>query len=140
MASDYATRFLVEGVPVQWRRARRNGKRYFTDPKQAAFQDAVAAAAREVMGLAPIYAGPVAMEVVSFLPIPPSWAKAKRARALAGTLLPIGQNTGDADNHGKAVADALNEVVYRDDAQIVDLRCRKFYDARPRIEVAVYAV
>ena len=43
----------------------------------------------------------------------------------------------DWDNIGKVVADSLNQVAYRDDAQVVDSQVRKFYSDQPRIEVTI---
>lgn len=43
----------------------------------------------------------------------------------------------DADNVIKVIADSLNQVAYRDDAQIVDTMFRKFFSDQPRIEVSI---
>jgi Holliday junction resolvase RusA-like endonuclease len=43
----------------------------------------------------------------------------------------------DADNIGKQIGDALNGVVWRDDAQIVDIRVRKLYGPAARTVVTV---
>lgn len=43
----------------------------------------------------------------------------------------------DADNVIKVIADSLNQVAYRDDAQIVDTMFRKFFSDKPRIEVSI---
>jgi Holliday junction resolvase RusA-like endonuclease len=70
------------------------------------------------------------------LPVPKSWSQKKQAAALCGSLLPTSKP--DGDNYAKML-DALNHIAWIDDAQIVDLRVRKFYSARPgmRIEVCV---
>ena len=44
----------------------------------------------------------------------------------------------DLDNVVKAVLDALNGVVYRDDAQVVNLVATKRYATEPRVEVYVF--
>jgi Holliday junction resolvase RusA-like endonuclease len=36
----------------------------------------------------------------------------------------------DADKLGRAVQDALSMIIYRDDKQIVDTHCRKFYETQ----------
>lgn len=41
------------------------------------------------------------------------------------------------DNVVKLVADALNQVAYRDDTQIVDCQCRKFYSEQPRTVIII---
>ena len=43
----------------------------------------------------------------------------------------------DMDNVVKVIADSLNGVAYRDDTQIVDQMCRKFYSDEPRVEVII---
>src|SRR5699024_8530062 len=43
----------------------------------------------------------------------------------------------DMDNVLKVVADSLNQVAYKDDTQIVDAQCRKFYSETPKIEVLI---
>lgn len=45
---------------------------------------------------------------------------------------------GDYDNHGKAVCDACNGVVYADDSQIVSCTIEKHTDKlNPRVEVEI---
>ena len=46
----------------------------------------------------------------------------------------------DMDNVIKMVADALNQVAYKDDTQIVDCQVRKFYSEEPRVEVIIREV
>lgn len=51
---------------------------------------------------------------------------------------PTARNFGDADNHLKAVADALNGIAFADDSQVVRIVAEKHRDtARPRIEVEI---
>jgi Holliday junction resolvase RusA-like endonuclease len=64
--------------------------------------------------------GPLAIEVLAFVPMPKSIPRSRRESALPTTR-------PDADNYLKTVMDALNEVAYRDDAQLVDVRCTKLY-------------
>lgn len=40
----------------------------------------------------------------------------------------------------KIIADSLNQIAYRDDTQIVDCQCRKFYSDNPRVEVTIKEV
>ena len=54
-----------------------------------------------------------------------------RARLLRPTLKP------DYDNIAKIIADSLNGIAYRDDAQIVDGYVRKFYSDKPRVVVTI---
>ena len=45
---------------------------------------------------------------------------------------------GDADNLAKAVMDALNGKVYKDDSQIVSLTVNKIHAQEERIEVKIW--
>lgn len=73
--------------------------------------------------------GPLDVSVFAIMPIPPSWAKAKQADALAGLVSPTGKP--DLDNICKLVLDAANEILWRDDSQIVKLDLCKAYGGKP---------
>ncbi len=53
----------------------------------------------------------------------------------AGEIRPV--KKPDADNIIKVVADSLNQVAYRDDADLVKVELEKFYSWQPRIEVEI---
>ena len=44
---------------------------------------------------------------------------------------------GDVDNHQKAIFDALNEICFADDCQIVKVICNKHKDKNQRIEIQI---
>lgn len=75
------------------------------------------------------------MRIMAFYGIPKSASKKKKALMLEGKIRPT--KKPDMDNVMKVVADSLNQVAYKDDTQIVDAQCRKFYSERPRIEVSI---
>lgn len=77
--------------------------------------------------------GPICMLAIFYRSIPKSWSKKKQAEALAMTLMPISKP--DADNYIKAVKDALNGVLYRDDSQIVLPIPLKAYSDQPRADI-----
>jgi Holliday junction resolvase RusA-like endonuclease len=62
-------------------------------------------------------------------------SKKKKLMKLNNELRP--NKKPDIDNVVKLVADALNEVAYKDDTQIIELECRKFYSDIPRIEITI---
>lgn len=78
------------------------------------------------------------MRVMAFYQMPSSVSKKKRQQMLDQKIRPT--KKPDADNILKVVADSLNQIAYRDDAQIVDTQVRKFYSDRPRIEVLIRVV
>lgn len=87
----------------------------------------VAGEARRVAPSEP-WAGPVSLDVVFLLPRPGghygSGRNAERLRP-AAPLLPACKP--DLDKLLRGIGDALRGVLYRDDAQLVDVRARKVY-------------
>lgn len=131
--------FTVPGEPQGKGRPRigRVGKRarMFTPAKTVAYEGLVALAAQEAMQGREMITGPVLLEMRMLHPVPMSWSKKKRTAALAGEVLPTVKC--DADNCLKAVCDALNGVLWRDDTQVVNVALAKRYDEMPRVEVRV---
>ncbi len=75
------------------------------------------------------------LRVLAFYQIPASASKKKVRLMLDRKIRPT--KKPDWDNVGKVVADSLNQLAYRDDAQVVDAQVRKFYSDVPRIEVTI---
>lgn len=78
------------------------------------------------------------MRIMAYYSIPKSASKKKKAAMLLGTIRPT--KKPDMDNVVKIIADSLNQVTYRDDTQIVDCQCRKFYSDIPRVVVTIRPV
>lgn len=116
--------FTVPGPPVPKGRPRkgRNGRMY-TPAKTRRYEMSVRIHAVEAMakqGWPRGYGGPCALTIRLFVPD-------NRRR--------------DVDNMAKAAADAINEFVYADDSQIVEMRISKSVDReRPRCEIEVRMV
>lgn len=79
--------------------------------------------------------GALKMTVNAFFSIPKSASKKNREKMLRGEIRPT--KKPDWDNVGKIVSDALNEMAYKDDCQIVDARVVKRYSDNPRVEVEI---
>jgi len=77
---------------------------------------------------------PLMVTISTFYQMPKSSRK-KTEQMLSGEIRPI--TKPDWDNVGKVVCDALNTIAYKDDSRIVDASVRKFYSARPRVEVTI---
>lgn len=75
------------------------------------------------------------MRILAYYSVPKSASKKKKALMLEGKVRPT--KKPDMDNVMKVVADSLNQVAYKDDTQIVDAQCRKFYSEEPRVEVII---
>ena len=109
----------------------------FTPEKTAGYEALVAATASNAMRAeaGPLFTGPLEAVLEMRFPVPASWSKAKRARALAGVEWHTSKP--DADNVAKAVLDACNGVVFRDDAQVVILIATKAFSEEPGVRVVI---
>ncbi len=86
-------------------------------PETREYQAKVAHYALEAFGDAPFLQGPLEIHVHIDISTPPSWSKKKTQEALDGGLDHL--STPDTDNFLKTVKDALNELVWHDDRQVV---------------------
>ncbi|MDR1647770.1 MAG: RusA family crossover junction endodeoxyribonuclease, partial [Zoogloeaceae bacterium] len=71
---------------------------------------------------------------------PASWSKKKRGAALGNPRAILPAKRPDLDNVVKSVCDAMNGVVFRDDAQIVRLTAEKIYAECPCVRVQIEAI
>lgn len=133
----------LEGEPRGWARPRvrvvkpNSGEpfaSFFIDAKTRKFEESLKWKAKAAMRSTPPIEGPVRVRVVASMGVPKSWTKAKRAAALAGTVRPTGKP--DWDNFAKML-DAFNEIVWGDDAQIVEGSVSKVYSTTPSLRVVV---
>lgn len=79
--------------------------------------------------------GMLEVEISFYRPVQKSLSKKERARRLSGEHRPTVKP--DLDNYIKSTLDALNGILWTDDAYIVDLHAHKYYSDRPRIEITV---
>ena len=75
------------------------------------------------------------MRVMAYYGIPASAPKKKKQNMIDGLVRPV--KKPDADNIIKVIADSLNNIAYKDDAQLVDTLVRKFYSTQPRVEIFI---
>lgn len=73
------------------------------------------------------------IRIIAYYGIPANTSKKKRWEMENGLIRPT--KKPDVDNLAKVVCDALNNVAYHDDKQIVDAQVSKYYSDQPRIEV-----
>lgn len=126
-------RLLGEPVPKGRPRFTLAGHAY-TPHRTRKYEEALAFQAQVTMGNREPFAGPLEVTVFAFMPVPRSWPKRKQAEALAQLVLPT--KRPDCDNLFK-IMDALNGVVWRDDAQICKAHTVKRYADTPRLEIEV---
>ena len=77
------------------------------------------------------------ISVIVFLYVTPpeSWSGKKKAAAIAREIFPT--TKPDVDNVIKGLFDACNDVVFKDDKQVVDLTVKKRYSDVARAKVVV---
>jgi len=128
---------VIAGEPVAKARPRvtRRGIAY-TPAHTRKYEAHGRLAAQLAMRDRPPIEAPVRLELVAELPIPASWSGRKRARAVAGDLFPTSRP--DVDNYIKAGLDSLNEIVVRDDSQIVEITARKRFSIAPKLAMTVF--
>lgn len=133
--------FVVYGEPIAQGRPKAttiNGHVRMYDPKKSSdYKDYIRLVASEI---APerLIEGAIRIGVRIYRPIPKSFSKRKTEQAEQGILRPI--TKPDADNYLKAIKDALKNVIWQDDSQVVDVTIGKWYSSRPRVEVVIFEV
>ena len=136
----------LAGTPIGKGRPRfiRSTGHAYTPEKTRNYETNLRLAAQDAMGGAEPLSGPLRVTVEARFPVPASWSRKKREAALAASfvsrerLYPACRP--DADNICKTVGDALNEIVFHDDKQIIDLRVIKAYSARPALRIEVVEI
>jgi len=76
------------------------------------------------------FEGLLGVDIGFYIGMPKSWSK-KKKKSKDGRYC---DNNADVDNYLKAILDSLNEVVYVDDRQIVEISARKIYSDQPCIK------
>ena len=131
--------FNVPGQPVGKGRPRIGNvgqhARMFTPGKTVSYESTVALSAQQAMQGRSLIEGPVKVLMRMTLVIPASWSRKKQEQAASGLIRPT--TKPDTDNVIKAIFDAINGVVWRDDVQVVELGVSKVYGAVPGVAVHV---
>ena len=136
--------FSIEGIPQGKGRARsrivspKAGAAFvshYTPQKTRDYEESIAWAARAAMRGRPPLDEALALGLVVRFPVPASWSRRKAQEALSGIRHPGVKP--DLDNIEKAVCDALNGIVWRDDALVCEVAKIKRYSERPGIDVIV---
>lgn len=138
----FVVTFTVDGPPHGKGRPRfrrfGNFVSTYTDAKTKSYEDAAKDAAKVAMGSSPPIESPVRLDLIIRLPVPKSYAKKRAEACLNGSEWPT--KKPDWDNVAKSIADAMNDVVFLDDTQIVIARIVKVYAAEPGVDVKVSEV
>lgn len=126
----------IEGDPISWKRTGRRsicGKVLVYD-RQAKEKEQTRWQLRSQYKEEPLTTALLA-DITIYRRIPKSTSKKRREQMLCGMIRPM--TRPDSDNFSKYIQDSMTGIVYRDDAQIVDLYVHKFYSDRPRTKIKI---
>ena len=131
--------YIVYGEPVGKGRPRfakrGNFVSTYTPQKTKTYEDEIRMMAKAAMGSSEPLDTPMTVAIYIRVGIPASFSKQKRKDALAGIIKPM--KKPDLDNVAKCFLDSMNEIVYLDDKQVVNLHVTKVYAETPAVEVMV---
>ena len=129
--------FVVEGKPTGKGRPRfkrmGNFVQTYTDEKTAEYEKLVRMKFQNAGGV--ITDKPVKIEIVAFFEPPKSTKKRDKAEMLRNKILPT--KKPDCDNIAKIILDALNQIAYKDDSQVIELVVKKRYLAEAKVTVHI---
>lgn len=128
----------MPGEPVAKGRPRFGRGRVYTPRKTSVYEDQLKWVARLAMRGREMFTGPVKVDMLALFEIPKSWPARKKTDALNGLVRPTGKP--DIDNLLKTAADALNGIVWADDAQIVIASISKRYSDKASLRMMVEVV
>lgn len=121
----------IPGTPTPWARTAAYQGRMLTPAKQRASKASIAQVAALEWRRREVIEGPVELTCVFRFPVPKSLKRETDARRFWKKSRP------DLDNLVKQVKDALNGVVWRDDACVSMVHAWKCYDAEPSTTIVI---
>ena len=130
--------FVVPGAPTGKGRPRFTKTGHAYTPKETVSRENLIASEAMRAWRRPPSDEAFTLSVLCILPIPKSWPLKKRLAAIEGAL-PAASGV-DADNALKSVGDALNQIVWRDDRQVIRATVEKRYGETPATHVRVEIV
>ncbi|MCC0701504.1 RusA family crossover junction endodeoxyribonuclease [Clostridioides sp. ES-S-0049-02] len=127
--------FTIDGEPIGKERPRMNTytKRTYTPNKTKHYEELIKWLYQSKVKH--YFEGYIKMTLRCYYSIAKSSSKKVKEQKRNNVLRP--SKKPDIDNVVKIVADALNDIAYKDDTQIVEVVASKYYSDKPRIEVVL---
>lgn len=128
----------IPGKPVGKARPRFRGAGFkvitYTPPATKKYEKEVARIYKQSAGV--LYTEiPLRVRILAKFPIPESWSKKNKEKALKCEIKP--NKKPDLDNIAKIILDGLNGVAYTDDKQVTSLEIEKVYSDTPCVVVYI---
>lgn len=127
--------FTVPGPPVAKGRPRLGKYTTYTPTKTVNYENLVQFSYIEKYKGSEPLEGDLKLEIVFYFPIPKRTSKKDRQLMIDGKIKH--NKRPDIDNCIKSITDALNNIAYKDDSQIVAVVAIKLYSDEPRAEVFI---
>ena len=110
----------------------------YTPAKTREFENLVGWSAKRAMcQRLPVASGRALFVQITVSLVPPlSWSKKRRIEAFGAFC----SKKPDTDNVTKAILDAMNGIVYEDDAQVTGLVVQKFYAEKDEINIKIFTL
>ena len=131
-------KFDIKPMAKQSFRTTRSGQKYL-DPSVIKYRKAIRNMAITQMRnqKAEKIEGAVNMNIVYAFRRPQSLSKKERSEIDGGKTVPK-TTKPDIDNLTKAILDALNGIVWKDDAQVTQINVQKIWSAKDQIEIEIW--
>lgn len=78
---------------------------------------------------------PLALDMIFLMPIPESSSGIKKKQMANGLIAHT--KKPDLDNLAKFILDAMNNLVFKDDSQVIEIRMKKIYSSKPGTVVRI---
>lgn len=127
--------FIIYGQPVAKARPRVGKWGTYTPEKTVNYENLVKMSYIEAYRQEDLLQGDLKVTINFYFSIPKSTSKKKKELMLNGEIMH--NKRPDIDNCIKSITDALNEIAYKDDNQIVMLEASKYYSDEPRTVVFI---
>jgi len=131
--------FRVEGPPQGKGRPRFSTRggfvKTYTPQTTVTYENMIKASAMVAMGASKPLESPIAVFLHVTKAIPASYTKKRIEACLNGSERPT--KKPDIDNILKCYLDAMNDIVYKDDKQVVTIHATQVYGTFPVVEVLV---
>lgn len=127
-------KFTVPGIPVGKARPRVTRYATYTPQKTKDYENLVKWSFKNKYKDKPLK-GPIRIDIWLYMYIPKNTSKKRTKAKIKGDILPT--KRPDWDNMAKAITDALNNLAFKDDNQIVDAHIYKRFSDKPRAEVEI---
>lgn len=127
--------FTLPITPVPKGRPRLSRFGTYTPAKTKKFEDDIRLLVKSIVANQEPLETPLQVFLYFRLPVPQSYSKKRTEACLSGSERH--SKKPDLDNLCKAVTDAFNGLIYKDDSQIVELHLTKVYDVKAGIDVLI---